>query len=114
MIPAIHALRRLDVLREPTKLEVLDTFEKRKHQPGLDHILPTVSKQAFDKTSRFTLATLAGDPATRPTSRQTCSSTWSDFRPTCGTSSSGMRSPPSSTPSRRMTCSPWCCRSLRR
>ena len=56
-------LRRLDALLEPTKQEVLDTFEKRKHQPGLEHILPTVSKQAFYNTSRFTLAKLAGDPA---------------------------------------------------
>jgi len=56
-------LRRLDALLEPTKSEVLDTFEKRKNQPGLDHILPTVSKQAFYNTSKFTLANLAGDPA---------------------------------------------------
>ena len=56
-------LRRLDALLEPTKKEVLETFEKRQHQPGLDHILPTVSKQAFYNTSRFTLGKLAGDPA---------------------------------------------------
>jgi len=56
-------LRRLDALLEPTKDSVLDTFEKRKNQPGLDHILPTVSKQAFYNTSRFTLGKLAGDPA---------------------------------------------------
>ena len=56
-------LRRLDALLEPTKDAVLDTFEKRQHQPGLDHILPTVSKQAFYNTSRFTLGRLAGDPA---------------------------------------------------
>ena len=56
-------LRRLDALLEPTKDAVLDTFEKRQHQPGLDHILPTVSKQAFYNTSKFTLGKLAGDPA---------------------------------------------------
>ena len=56
-------LRRLDALLEPTKDAVLDTFEKRKSQPGLDHVLPTVSKQAFYNTSNFTLAKLAGDPA---------------------------------------------------
>ena len=56
-------LRRLDALLEPTKDAVLDTFEKRKNQPGLEHILPTVSKQAFYNTSRFTLGKLAGDPA---------------------------------------------------
>ena len=56
-------LRRLDALLEPTKDAVLETFEKRRTQPGLDHILPTVSKQAFYNTSRFTLAKLAGDPA---------------------------------------------------
>jgi len=56
-------LRRLDALLEPTKKEVLETFEKRQNQPGLDHILPTVSKQAFYNTSRFTLGKLAGDPA---------------------------------------------------
>ena len=47
-------LRRLDALLEPTKDAVLKTFEKRKNQPGLDHILPTVSKQAFYNTSKFT------------------------------------------------------------
>lgn len=56
-------LRRLDALLEPTKDAVLETFEKRKGQPGLEHILPTVSKQAFYNTSKFTLAKLAGDPA---------------------------------------------------
>ena len=56
-------LRRLDALLEPTKDAVLKTFEKRKDQPGLEHILPTVSTQAFYNTSRFTLAKLAGDPA---------------------------------------------------
>ncbi|TBN56475.1 SAM-dependent DNA methyltransferase [Glaciihabitans arcticus] len=56
-------LRRLDALLEPTKNDVLDTFERRKNQPGLDHILPPVSKQAFYNTSKFTLAMLAGDPA---------------------------------------------------
>jgi type I restriction enzyme M protein len=56
-------LRRLDALLEPTKDAVLDTFEKRKGQPGLEHILPTVSEQAFYNTSKFTLAKLAGDPA---------------------------------------------------
>ena len=56
-------LRRLDALLEPTKDAVLETFEKRRAQPGLDHVLPTVSKQAFYNTSKFTLAKLAGDPA---------------------------------------------------
>ncbi len=56
-------LRRLDALLEPTKDAVLDTFEKRKTRPGLDHILPTASSQAFYNTSRFTLAKLADDPA---------------------------------------------------
>ena len=56
-------LRRLDALLEPTKDAVLETFEKRRTQPGLDHILPTVSKQAFYNTSKFTLGKLAGDPA---------------------------------------------------
>ena len=56
-------LRRLDALLEPTKDAVLKTFEKRRTQPGLDYILPTVSKQAFYNTSKFTLGKLAGDPA---------------------------------------------------
>ena len=54
-------LRRLDALLEPTKDAVLHAFEKRRNQPGLDHILPAVSKQAFYNTSRFTLGKLAGD-----------------------------------------------------
>src|SRR3954470_1388853 len=44
-------LRRLDALLEPTKDAVLETFDRRKSQPGLDHVLPTVSKQAFYNTS---------------------------------------------------------------
>jgi type I restriction enzyme M protein len=56
-------LRRLDALLEPTKDAVLETFEKRIGQPGLEHILPTVSEQAFYNTSKFSLAKLAGDPA---------------------------------------------------
>jgi type I restriction enzyme M protein len=56
-------LRRLDALLDPTKEVVLETYAKRKSQPGLDYILPTVSKQAFYNTSPFTLAKMAGDPA---------------------------------------------------
>jgi type I restriction enzyme M protein len=56
-------LRRLDAVLEPTKDAVLAEYTKRKDQPGLEHILPSVSGHAFYNTSLYTLKKLAGDPA---------------------------------------------------
>lgn len=56
-------LRRLDAVLEPTKLAVLDEAAKLKGSPAAEHVLPTKAKADFYNTSRYTLATIANDPA---------------------------------------------------
>lgn len=56
-------LRRFDAVLEPTKAVVLDRAEKLKDSPAAEHILPTAAGADFYNTSRYTLATIANDPA---------------------------------------------------
>lgn len=56
-------LRRLDAVLEPTKQAVLDEAAKLKDSPAAEHVLPTKAKADFYNTSRYTLATIANDPA---------------------------------------------------
>ncbi len=56
-------LRRLDAVLEPTKQAVLDEATKLKDSPAAEHVLPAKSGHAFYNTSRYTLATIANDPA---------------------------------------------------
>jgi len=56
-------LRRLDAVLEPTKQAVLDEAKKLNNSPAAEHVLPTKAKADFYNTSRYTLATIANDPA---------------------------------------------------
>lgn len=56
-------LRRLDAVLEPTKQAVLDEAAKLKDSPAAEHVLPSLAKADFFNTSRYTLATIANDPA---------------------------------------------------
>ncbi|BAU32062.1 type I restriction-modification system subunit M [Microcella alkaliphila] len=56
-------LRRFDAVLEPTKAVVLDRAEKLKDSPAAEHILPTAAGADFYNTSRYTLSTIANDPA---------------------------------------------------
>ena len=56
-------LRRLDAVLEPTKQAVLEEATKLKDSPAAEHVLPAKSGHAFYNTSRYTLATIANDPA---------------------------------------------------
>ena len=56
-------LRRFDAVLEPTKAVVLDRAEKLKDSPAAEHILPSAAGADFYNTSRYTLATIANDPA---------------------------------------------------
>ncbi|MER3386857.1 MAG: class I SAM-dependent DNA methyltransferase [Microcella pacifica] len=56
-------LRRLDAVLEPTKQAVLDEAVKLKGSSAADHVLPAIAKADFFNTSKYTLATIANDPA---------------------------------------------------
>ena len=56
-------LRRLDAVLEPTKQAVLDEAAKLKGSPAAEHVLPATAGHAFFNTSKYTLATIANDPA---------------------------------------------------
>jgi type I restriction enzyme M protein len=56
-------LRRLDAVLEPTKQAVLEEAKKLGDSPAAEHVLPSKAKADFFNTSRYTLATIANDPA---------------------------------------------------
>jgi type I restriction enzyme M protein len=56
-------LRRLDAVLEPTKQAVLEEAKKLGTSPAAEHVLPSKAKADFFNTSRYTLATIANDPA---------------------------------------------------
>jgi len=57
-------LRRLDAALEPTKPQVLAEFAiLGDGSPALNYVLPSKSGYSFYNTSKYTLATLANDPA---------------------------------------------------
>lgn len=56
-------LRRLDAVLEPTKQAVLEEAAKLKASPAAEHVLPSKAGADFFNTSKYTLATIANDPA---------------------------------------------------